>query len=188
MTLRARGRPGVDAPATPADFALAATEALDVGVLLARVPDLVLYANRAAREALNLGARPALPRELADLARDCAPGASARIELPQGKILYVQVQLPTGRPDCRVLLVRPHVLREPDLLRHLEINYGVTRREFQALKSLRLGRTNRQIGEDLGISENGAARLVKSLLSRFDAPNRTALVRMVEAIASRSRL
>ncbi|WP_198414039.1 helix-turn-helix transcriptional regulator [Micromonospora phaseoli] len=60
----------------------------------------------------------------------------------------------------------------------------LTPRERETLGLLAEGLSNRQIGRRLGVSEHGAKRLVGSIMTKLDSPNRTLAV----AIALRERL
>ncbi|MFI7076525.1 response regulator transcription factor [Micromonospora sp. NPDC049903] len=60
----------------------------------------------------------------------------------------------------------------------------LTSRERETLALLAEGLSNRQIGRRLGVSEHGAKRLVGSIMTKLDSPNRTLAV----AIALRERL
>ncbi|QOC89738.1 helix-turn-helix transcriptional regulator [Micromonospora craniellae] len=60
----------------------------------------------------------------------------------------------------------------------------LTARERETLALLAEGLSNRQIGRRLGVSEHGAKRLVGSIMTKLDSPNRTLAV----AIALRERL
>ena len=84
-----------------------------------------------------------------------------------------------------IVLLAEEVLREVDAFKLLHTRNGVSRREYQVLTALRLGKTYRQIAVELGLAQGTVNVHVHHLLERFDAPNRTRLVRVVEEILAR---
>jgi len=174
-----------------AHYAWAAAEAIDIGILVCDAAfTVVLYANAAARRSVG---DVALPPNFAECARVYAASRRAtnrlppavRIEGSNGVAFFLRV-FPSPAPLMHeVVVVREEVVRDGDLFRQLESGYGLSRREFQVLSALRLGKTNRQIAADFGISQNTVAKLVRRLLERFDVPNRTRLADLVERIASK---
>lgn len=105
-----------------------------------------------------------------------------RVEL-DGRTHYLRVLAVPGQPPFEVALIREEILRDLDLFKLLSARYQVTRREYQVLTALRLGKTNRQIASELGVAEATVAANVGRLLERLDAPNRTRLVNLVEQLA-----
>ena len=109
---------------------------------------------------------------------------SMRIEI-NDKTLYVRVVPSEAPPPLEIVFVREEILRDVDVFRLLNARHGISRREYQIITALRLGKTNRQIAADLGIAEGTVGRHVHKLLERMDAPNRTRLVDLVEQMIHR---
>lgn len=78
--------------------------------------------------------------------------------------------------------LRQEVLRDVEVLRTLELRYQITRREYQVVTELRLGKTNRQIAAEFGLAEGTIARHVHRLLERMGVHNRTELVHLVDEL------
>jgi DNA-binding CsgD family transcriptional regulator len=87
--------------------------------------------------------------------------------------------------DVEIAILAEEVLREVDAFKLLHAQSGLSRREYQVLNALRLGKTNRQIAGELGLAEGTVNVHVHHLLERFDVANRTRLVRVVEEILGR---
>ena len=104
-----------------------------------------------------------------------------RLELGE-RAFYLRVVEAQG---IEVALFNEEVLRDGDAFQLLNARYGVSRREYQVLVSLRLGKTNRQIAADLGLAEGTIGLHVHHLLERFDVPNRTRLVKVIEEILAK---
>ena len=173
-----------------AELALRALDALD-GAVIVYSSDLraVLHANAVARSLLadaQLAESIVTAAEGFIGARHDAsrPPPAVRIEHgPRG--FYVRAVPSAGTPPAEIVLVREEVLRDVDVFKTLNAQYRITRREFQILSSLRLGKTNRQIAGDLGLAEGTVARHVHRMLERFGAPNRTRLVDLVDRLIAR---
>jgi DNA-binding NarL/FixJ family response regulator len=166
-----------------------ALDALDVGVLVASADcETILYRNVAAARLLGDGVPPSLceaARAYVHARRDLRRLPPAvRIDLGEHSV-YLRVQASPGDPPLEIIFVRQEVIRDVDLFRVLNARYAVSHREFQILSSLRLGRTNREIASELGIYQGTVARHMHRLLERFDAPNRTRLVNMIESLVPR---
>jgi DNA-binding CsgD family transcriptional regulator len=170
-----------------------ALDLLDVGVVVLSA-DLrrTLYANAAATQIVGRAESlpPLLDQAIADYVsarrETTRPPPAIRIELRPERGVYVRVLASDGDAPLEVAFLREEVLRDPDLFKMLNGRYGVTRREFQILASLRLGKTNRQIATELGLAEGSVAGHLHRLFERFGVPNRTRLVQMVEAMGKRS--
>jgi len=98
------------------------------------------------------------------------------------RAFYLRVLEGVAVPPVEIVLLNEEVLRDVDAFRLLNGRHGVSRREYQVLTAMRLGKTNRQIGADLGLAEGTVNVHVHHLLARFDVPNRTRLVKIVEEI------
>jgi DNA-binding CsgD family transcriptional regulator len=108
-----------------------------------------------------------------------------RVELDE-RAFYLRVIAGLGDAAFEIVLLNEEVLRDADAFKLLNARHGVSRREYQVLSALRLGKTNRQIAADLGLAEGTINVYVHQLLERFDVPNRTRLVKVVEeALANR---
>jgi DNA-binding NarL/FixJ family response regulator len=171
-------------------FARRALDVLDVGVIILSA-DLKTVLDRNAHARQFLGDGP-LPQALIDAIdgyvlsrRDTRRFPPAmRLEL-SGRAFYLRVAPGEGEPPLEIALLREEVLRDVDAFKLLNARYGVSRREYQVLTALRLGKTNRQISTELGIAEATVGRHVHRLLERFEAPNRTALVNRVEHLTAK---
>jgi DNA-binding NarL/FixJ family response regulator len=143
----------------------------------------VLLKNRAAAR-LVPGALPASLSQAAAAyveARRQGRAAPHRTSVG-GRAFYLRVLPGAADPPVEIVLLAEEVLREVDAFKLLHAKNGVSRREYQVLTALRLGKTNRQIAVELGLAEGTVNVHVHHLLERFDAPNRTGLVRVVEEI------
>jgi DNA-binding CsgD family transcriptional regulator len=165
-----------------ADLCQLVLDALDQPIL-AMSPDLKRVRLRNAAAA-RLFPR-AVPPELVTAARDylqarLADGAPHNVRvLVEGRAFYMRL-LPL--PDVEVMVLVEEVLREVDAFKLLHARHGISAREYQVLTALRLGKTNRQIAGELGLAAGTVNVHVHHLLTRFDVPNRTRLVRVVEEL------
>jgi DNA-binding CsgD family transcriptional regulator len=195
---------GVPVAAGPADCALAATESLELGIVVCdRALERVLYANPAGHACLrSFGAAPgALTASIARAAatyeetrrsaqrpppavRLERPASTQPFQRPQGSAIYVRTHPAPAPWRYQVVLLQEEVLRDPDLFSRLEQRYHVTSREFEVLGALRMGKTNRQIAAQIGLSTHGVAKLVHRLLVRFDVPSRKHLALSIDEIAA----
>jgi DNA-binding NarL/FixJ family response regulator len=159
-----------------ADLFRAVLDALDQPIF-GLSPDLrrVLVRN-AAGEKLAPGTLPlSLTAAISEyLERKDSP--PLRIQLDD-RSFYLRV---ISSPALEVVLLAEERLREADAFKFLHQRNGISRREYQVLTGLRLGKTNRQIAGELGLAEGTVNVHVHHLLSRFDVENRTRLVRVVE--------
>src|SRR5262252_559507 len=166
------------------EVGLRALDALDRGVLVL-LSDLstVLHRNRAAARLMGPVLSPALCEAIDDYVQMRAllqrlPPA-LRVEY-NGAVFYISVVPEPGDPPLEIVLIREEVVRDADAFRELNTRYNVSRREYQIILALRLGKTNRQIAEDLGLAEGTIARHIHRMLGRMGAPNRTRLVDLIE--------
>jgi|CXWL01.1.fsa_nt_gi DNA-binding NarL/FixJ family response regulator len=165
--------------------ALRALEVLDVGVVI-HSPSLgeVVYRNAAAQALIG----EITPNAVADAFRQYVHARKAgaivppslRVELGRDREVYVRVVESSGDPRLEVAVIREGMLRQADAFRALNARYGLTRREWQIIGGLRVGRTNRQIGQELRLPEGTIARHMHRLLGRFKVANRTQLVDLIE--------
>ena len=171
------------------DLARRALDALEVAVIVLS-PDLgeTLYRNAFARRLIGDGTpeelREAIDTYLQLRRRRDRAAPSVRLEL-QGRVLYLRVVATPGRPPVEVVFLHEEVVRDADLYRLLNDRYQVSRREYEVLVGLRLGKTNRELAHELGLSEGTVANHVHRLLGRFEVPNRT---RLVHRLAELTRL
>lgn len=171
----------------PAEAALLAAEALDLGLIVRDRATGAVYMNAAARNLLGLAPDTReLPEPLREAIGTMAEGSVGLTWGPPESRVRLRIgrRAPPQGWDVEVLVVRRDSLRDEELRRVLGTRYGVTDREYHALQLVRRGQSNRQIGIELGITEHGVAKLVARLLERFDAPNRTTLAQHVERVAS----
>ena len=171
---------------TELDIARRALDALDMAVLvLADDRTTRLYANSAA-EPWSRGPLPAALRDAIDqyiAARSAArrPPPAQRVSLG-GREYYLRAVGAGGGSRIEIVFLRHEVLRGVDVLRTLEHRFHITHREYQIISGLRMGKTNRQIADDLGLAEGTVARHVHRLLGRLGVPNRTGLVHLVDEL------
>jgi DNA-binding CsgD family transcriptional regulator len=143
----------------------------------------VLWKNRAAARVVP-GTSPPLTAAAGAYVAARSDGekpSPVRLRLGE-RAFYLRVLTADAEPPVEVVLLAEEVLRDVDAYKLLHAKNGVSRREYQVLTALRLGKTNRQIALELGLAEGTVNVHVHHLLARFDAPNRTRLVRVVEEI------
>jgi DNA-binding CsgD family transcriptional regulator len=172
------------------EVAVRALDALDAAVIAySRDLHAVLHANAVARSLLVDGQLAASILTAAEGYIGARPDANRpppAIRIEHGlRAFYVRAVPSAGSPPAEIVMVREEVLRDVDVFKMLNAQYRITRREFQILSSLRLGKTNRQIAGDLGLAKGTVARHVHRMLERFSAPNRTRLVDMVDRLIAR---
>jgi DNA-binding CsgD family transcriptional regulator len=163
-------------------------DTFDVGVLVLSIERGELLRNAKVRELF--GER--LPSEIRDAIEDYvlarkqtpAPPPAMRVEIGE-RSFYVRVTHAPGSPSLEIVQVREEILRDSERFRLLNGRYRVSRREFQILVALGLGKTNRQIANDFGVAAATVARHVHNLLGRFDVPNRTRLANLIEQLMQR---
>jgi len=164
-------------------------EQLDFCVIVATI-DLhqILYSNRTARDLLGETMPPVVKEAASNfiLARRSLQRmpAAMRVEIAD-RAFYVRVQELLGTPPAELLILREEVVRDAELYRVLNARYRITRREYQILAGLRLGKTNPQLAKDLGLARGTIARHLHRLLQRFEVPNRTRLVNVIEELVPR---
>jgi len=166
------------------EVGLRALDAFERGVVIL-LGDLrtVLHCNRAARRLVG----PLLSRELYEAIDDYVQTRAAMHRLPpasrveaNGAVFYIDVVRELGDPPLEIVVIREEFVHDADAFRALNQRYNISRREYQIVLELRLGKTNRQIAEDLGLAEGTIARHIHRMLGRVGAPNRTRLVDLVE--------
>jgi DNA-binding NarL/FixJ family response regulator len=171
------------------DFARRALDALDSAVL-------VLSADLERVMHKNVGAAMLFPDELPASMREMiecyvSSRRDQRRQPPPVRLVvderwfYLRVMPAGGDPPLEIVLLSEELLRDADAFRLLNTRYGVSHREYAVLRALRLGKTNRQIADELGLAEGTIALHVHHLLERFEAPNRTRLVKLVEEVLAR---
>ncbi len=182
------------------DCALAAVETLDVGICVCD-PQFaeVLYANQtfvrlvAEREQEREALLVKVPSFIATSVRCYVDSRQSMgrlpdvlpVDGPNGQRLYLRV-LPAPSPwRYEVILARQELMRDPLLFRELESRFRITRREFQIVAGFRVGKTNRALSEDLGVSEHRLEKLIAHLLEKFGMTNRHQVAQRVEQIAAR---
>jgi len=181
-------RPAMPAVMAETEESLASRimDALDVGVvILSDTLADVLYLN--AKAQATLGRK--IPEEFRRAIRAYVacrrdlqkPPPPIRVRVGR-RMLVFRVLPDDGHPPVEIVQIREVVTRETDALRVLREHWGVTGREHQVLVGVRLGKTNRQIAEELGIYRGTVARHVQRLLERFEVSNRTHLVDVVSRV------
>jgi DNA-binding NarL/FixJ family response regulator len=176
-------------PDRDAEMLRRAFDALDVGVAIFS-PNLEQMLYQSARfRALVGDSLPDVLLEAIDgyvrARRDAQrPPPAMRLQLGDHAV-YLRTARCAGEPPLEVVVVRQEVLRDADTFALLNSRYGVSRREFQVLSGLRLGKTNGQIATDFGLSPGTVARHVHRLLERFSVSNRTHLVNVVEQMVAK---
>jgi DNA-binding NarL/FixJ family response regulator len=166
-----------------ADLLRAVLDALDQPIF-GLSPDLrrVLVRNDAAAQLVPAALPPSLTAAISEyLDRKDGVTPPVRTQLRE-RTFYLRV---ISAPSLAVVLLAEERLREADAFKLLHERNGISRREYQVLSGLRLGKTNRQIAGELGLAEGTVNVHVHHLLSRFDVPNRTRLVRVVDEIFNR---
>jgi DNA-binding NarL/FixJ family response regulator len=162
------------------DVSRAVLDALDQPIL-ALATDLrrVLFRNHAAALLLPGTLPPSLNVAIAEYLEGREAGRPPlRISISE-RNFYLRVM---AAPSLEVVVLAEERLRERDAFKLLNEKSGVSRREYQVLAALRLGKTNRQIAGELGLAEGTVNVHVHHLLARFDVPNRVRLVRVVEEL------
>ena len=182
--------------ADEAQCALAALEVLDIGIVVSAThTGPILFANATAKqilETLECKGRE-LPAPIAEAARIYVESRDSvkrlppaiRLERSDAPAVYMRVVPAIRLPRHEVITLREEILRDPELFRQLEGHFGITRRDFQILSGLRLGKTNRQIALEFGASEKTITKALHRLFERFGVSNRIGLANAVERIAGR---
>lgn len=183
--MQVRAAPRLEA-AEDLELARLALDALDVGVLVLSA-DLrsTLHAN-ATGAPLVAGGIPTVLRDAIDsyvLARGNARRTPPALRvMVAGRAYFLRVVAAEGAVPVEIVFLRQEVLRDVEVLRILEERFGITRREYQIVNALRLGKTNRQIAAEYGLAEGTVARHVHRLLARMSVANRTELVHLVDEL------
>lgn len=163
-----------------------ALDVLDIAVVvLASDLRTKLYANAAAATLLTDGVPPTVCDAVDSyvVARGNSRRLPPAVRVDVGAHAYYLRVVPSPGPtSLEVVFLRQEVLRDVDVLRMLEERFQITRREYQVVTALRLGKTNRQIAADFGLAEGTVARHVHRLLERMNAHNRTELVHLVDEL------
>jgi len=172
-----------------ADILRRGLDALDLGVfILSSDLQSVIHRNEHARrlvgDALPSALTDALEAYILSRAQLKKAPPAMRVVLSEHS-LFLRSVASAGPPPLEIVLLREELLRDVDAFRLLNARFGVSRREYQVLNALRLGKTNRQIASELGLAESTVALHVHHLLRRFDARNRTRLVNIVAQHISR---
>jgi DNA-binding NarL/FixJ family response regulator len=162
-----------------------ALDALDIAVLVLTT-DLRtrVYANANAEPLLRDGVPPNLSDAIESYVRSRrgrTPPPALRVTVMDRRY-YLRVVRSNGAVPLEVVFLREEVLRDVQVLRLLEQRFDVTRREYQVVSGIRLGKTNRQIATGLGIAEGTVARHVHRLLQRMGVHNRTEMVHLVDEL------
>jgi DNA-binding CsgD family transcriptional regulator len=96
--------------------------------------------------------------------------------LDRALTVYNDLQIPTGRQTVQALRTSTYLEAQQKRRRTLEAHQpwqGLTRREMQVLTQLAAGRTNKEIGEELGISAGTVERHVTHILTKLGCETRT---------------
>jgi DNA-binding NarL/FixJ family response regulator len=104
----------------------------------------------------------------------------------QDRGYYLRVVPSSGGVPLEVVFLRQEVVRHVDVLRILEQHGQLSRREYQIVCGMRLGKTNRQLATDLGIAEGTVASHIHRILERMHVRNRTELVHLVDELVKHS--
>ena len=170
------------------EVAWRALDALDIAVfVLSSDLRTLVYANATAEPLLGKG----VPANVSDAIESYVRSRSGARKTPPasrittaGRPYYLRVirSSGAGAVPLEIVLLREEVLRDVHVLRLLEQRFDVTRREYQVVCGLRLGKTNRQIATELGIAEGTVARHVHRLLERMGVRNRTEMVHLVDEL------
>jgi DNA-binding CsgD family transcriptional regulator len=95
---------------------------------------------------------------------------------------YLRVVGAPTDPPVEVAVLHEEITRNADAFKLLNSRYQMTRREYQVLSGLRLGKTNKEIAAEFGLAEGTVGVHVRKLLERFKVPNRTRLVDVIERL------
>jgi DNA-binding CsgD family transcriptional regulator len=172
------------------EIAIRLLDVLDIGVIaLSADRRETVFANQMCK---SLGPAPVEPLRETIEAYVAARAQSSRIppaiRVEVGKTaFYVRVLPSPGSPPLEIVLVREEVVRDVDVFRMLNMRFEMSRREYQILCGVRLGKTNRQIATEYGLAEGTIARHVHRLLERLQLDNRTALAGFLEHLISNRR-
>jgi DNA-binding CsgD family transcriptional regulator len=169
----------------PPDWSIARVvlDSLDTGVLVLQ-PDLEreLLRNPAATRLLGAG----LPEAILDAVRGYVTSRRDLRRMPPpvrlevgDHVLYLRVVRGRDEAPLEIVLMNEEVLRDADVFRLLNERHGVTRREYQVLCGMRVGKTNKQIASELNLAVGTVELHVHHLLTRFSVANRTGLVKVV---------
>lgn len=82
----------------------------------------------------------------------------------------------SARPAQWAIWLREDILRDEQLYGLLEAQYGITRRQFQLAQLLRRGLSNRDIAQQLRLTEATVKVYLHELYRACGVPSRTALV------------
>jgi len=172
------------------ELACRALDGLDLAVIvLSQDCSTSLYANECAARLFGSALSPSL-RDAIDqyvlsrLDRRRLPAALRVVH--GGRAYYLRVVASDGAPPVEIVYLRAEVLRDVEVLRILEQRFRISRREYQIVCALRLGKTNRQISTEVGIAEGTVARHVHRLLQRLGVSNRTGLVHLVDELVKQA--
>jgi DNA-binding NarL/FixJ family response regulator len=180
-------RPSPPTTGAPPWLLRRALDALDVGVLVFGADHELLYCNRMACELFG-EPLPAAVQEAFEASviarRESGHRSAMRFEWNQ-RAFWLRAVHDPAPPALEVVRVREEAVRDAEAFRLLNARYAVTRREYQLLQELRSGKTNPEIALALGLARATVKNHVRRLLERFDVPNRTALVDLIEKILSR---
>jgi DNA-binding CsgD family transcriptional regulator len=179
----------------PSPAALAAARAfldrLEIGYAAVTPEGRLRWANAAARRLL-LDDRAAVAAVggavaalLAGLLRDGRPALeSARLVLPRRTLRAAVWRSGVGLLGLRLHQESP---RAEESETHLQATFGLSPRQAQAAVLLVAGRSNREIGTDLGISEGGVVSLSSRVYAKLGVAGRAALAALYSEMIPRDR-
>ena len=152
---------------------MTALDRLDAAILVVSddLKDVYLSNNRA--RALRLGV------DLLNQLRESG-GRRSGVYKIQGVTYFLRVESLGGvQPPAKILVVYTRAQWEPDLFRRLEMEQGITHKEFLVAKLVRDGRSNSEIAQTLGISRAAVKRRMEALFRKLGVNCRTALVDVI---------
>jgi len=152
-------------------------------------PRIVHATRRAARLLGRLGPGPQLPPAIRDIierqTRD-PDGHSERITFERGTgALHVRASPILGQKETRIAVwLREEVLCDDRLFPALREKYALSSRALQLVQLLRRGLTNRQIGEQLNLTESTVKTYLHDLYRECGVKSRTMLLARIAELGS----
>lgn len=132
-----------------------------------------------------------VPSSLAGLisgAREHATSSSERskaipVPAPSGRVFYLTLTFPSDLPLAPIVItIRQGALRGEELLQRLRARFELSPREAQLVELLRQGRSNREIGEVLGLTEGTVKNYLYVLFQKLGIPCRSALPPLLDQL------
>lgn len=148
--------------------------------------DIVFISPRAARLLERFGGvANGLPEilagALAATRTEIEPATWRRLRGPHGGAVHARIAQPAGIPGiASVFWLRDEIRRDDRLYAALHEQYGLSRRAFQLALLVRQGLTNREIAQELRLSEATVKVYLHHLYRACGVASRTALIASME--------